>query len=224
VRIARLACLVGWVALLACAKVGAQDRTLPEVLSEVNRYQDRVRQQVRNLRVVQLVLQRSSEEERKEQALVTYRPPAQVDRQVQWSNIGHPSNGFPLKHLIGFPLNPVEYRVALVGTETIRGHEAYKLQIKPVPGDAKRVDGFLWVSTRDFGPVKVEGDMTNPPFPIKSIRMSWDFEPGLSGIWMLRQDSTSAVAKIVFKTIKGQSVASYDHYELNADLAAPKEP
>jgi hypothetical protein len=36
---------------------------------------------------------------------------------------------------------------------------------------------------------------------------------------VLKQDSTAAVAKIVFKTIKGQSIASYDHYEVNVEVA-----
>jgi len=212
--------LGGLLAVLLCLLAEAQGaKDITTVVAEVNRYQERARRLVQNLRVVQLVVQQSGDEERKEQATVIYHPPDDPKRDVQWSNIGHPTNGFPLKNLIGFPLQGADYKVSLVGTETIRGHATYKLQLKPLAGDEKRIDGFLWVSTSDYGPVRVEGDLTNTPFPIKSLKMVWDYEPGLSGLWVLKRDSTAAVAKIVFKTIKGQSVASYDHYEMNVSLA-----
>jgi len=219
-RITGWALLNSLLVLLSLGFAGAQEeKDIDKIVTEANRYQERTRRLVQNLRVVQLVVQESSREERKEQAVVVYRPPSDVKREVQWSNIGHPSNGFPLKHMIGFPLAKTDYEISLVGTETVRGHAAYKLQIRPAPGDGRRINGFLWVSASDFGPVRVEGDMTNPPFPVKSLKMAWDYEPGPSGIWVLRRDSTDAVAKIVFKTIKGQSVATYDHYEINVELA-----
>ena len=212
--------LLGGLTAVLCILAEAQEaKDITTIVAEVNRYQERARRLVQNLRVVQLVVQQSGDEERKEQAVVIYHPPEDPKRDVQWSNIGHPTNGFPLKNLIGFPLQGAAYKVSLVGTETIRGHATYKLQLKPLPGEEKRIDGFLWVSTSDYGPVRVEGDMANPPFPIKSLKMAWDYEPGLSGLWMLKRDSTAAVAKILFKTIKGQSVASYDHFEMNVDLA-----
>lgn len=207
---------MGLLAAICCGLSDAQEsQDIAKIVAEANRYQDRARRLVQNLKVTQLVVQQSGDEARKEQAIVLYRPPEGVKRDVEWSNIGHPSNGFPLKHLIGFPIRESDYKVSLVGADTVRGHATYKLQIKPQPTDLKRVDGYLWVSTSDFGPVRVEGDMTNPPFPIKSLKMAWDYEPGISGLWMLKQDSTAAVAKIVFKTIKGQSVATYDHFEMN---------
>lgn len=206
--------------LFFCGGAVAQaGKEVDSIVTGVNRYQERARKQVQVLKVVQLVVQKSGDEERKEQATVVYRPPSEVKREVEWSNIGHPSNGFPLKHMIGFPLRETEYKVLLVGAETVRGHDTFKLQIKPVAGDEKRIDGFLWVSKSDYGPVQVEGDMTNTPFPIKSLKMFWAYEPGPSGLWMLKEDSTSAVAKIVFKTIRGQSVASYDRYEVNVSVA-----
>lgn len=224
-RTGRRALLNGLLLYLICGRALAQgDKDIDKIISEVNRYQEQARKLVRNLKVVQLVVQESAQQERKEQAVVTYRPPSDFDREVQWSNIGHPSNSFPLKHLIGFPLQKTDYAVSLVGTETVRGHATYKLQLKPMPGDERRVDGFLWVSSSDYGPVKVEGDMTNPPFPIKSLKMEWDYEPGPSGLWVLKRDSTDAMAKIVFKTIKGQSVATYDHYELNPVSDGAKAP
>lgn len=219
-RTSRRVLFKGLLLCLICGRASAQgEKDIDGIVAEVNRYQERARKLVQNLKVVQLVVQESSKEERKEQAVIVYRPPLDVKREVQWSNIGHPSNGFPLKHLIGFPLLKTDYKVSLVGTETVRGHAAYKLQLKPMPGEERRIDGFLWVSASDYGPVKVEGDMTNTPFPIKSLKMAWDYEPGPSGLWVLKRDSTDAVAKIVFKTIKGQSVATYDHYEMNAELA-----
>jgi hypothetical protein len=211
-----LLCLLGNQALAQGDKDIDKTISIDKIISEVNQYQERARKLVQNLKVVQLVVQASGEEERKEQATVTYHPPSEVKREVQWSNIGHPSNGFPLKHLLGFPLLTTNYDVSLVGTETVGGHAAYKLQLKPKPGDERRIDGFLWVSTTDYGPVKVEGNMTNPPFPIKSLKMVWDYGPGPSGLWVIKRDFTDAVAKIVFKVIKGQSTATYDHYELNA--------
>lgn len=223
-RTGRRALLNGLLLCLLCGRALAQgdkdiDKaiSIDKIISEVNQYQERARKQVQNLKVIQLVVQASGQEERKEQAVVVYHPPSDVKREVQWSNIGHPSNGFPLKHILGFPLQKTDYEVSLVGNETVGGHAAYKLQLKPKPGDERRIDGFLWVSTSDYGPVKVEGAMTNPPFPIKSLKMAWDYAPGPSGLWVLKRDFTDAVAKIVFKTIKGQSVATYDHYELNTE-------
>lgn len=219
-RTSRRALLSGLFLCLICGRASAQgEQDIDKIVAAVNQYHERARKLVQNLKVVQLVVQESSKEERKEQAVVVYRPPSDVKREVQWSNVGHPVNGFPLKHLLGFPLLKTDYQVSLLGTESVRGHATYKLQLKPMPGDQRRIDGFLWVSASDYGPVRVEGDMTNPPFPIKSLKMVWDYEPGPSGLWVLKRDATDAVAKVVFKTIKGQSVATYDHYEMNVELA-----
>ena len=207
--------LIGFLILFACSGAGAQE--VDRIVAEVNRYQERARAFVRSLSVVQLVVQESKGDERREKAVVIYRPPSLVDRKVEWTNIGHPSNAFPLKNLIGFPLGNYDYTVRLIGTDVVRGHITYKLKIDPARDKVRRIKGHLWISAWNYGPVKVVGEMTNPPFPIRTLKMEWDYEPGSSGIWMLKRDSTAARAKILFKTIKGNSVAYYDDYELEAE-------
>ena len=212
------AILTGLLILVASGRSGAQDSPgLEEIVARVNKYQEGAFQFVRSIKVVQTVVQESSKETRKEKALVLFQPPSQVNREVQWSNIGHPSNGFPLKHLMGFRLLQQDYTVSLVGVDEVGDQKTYKLRIQPTAEKGRGVDGFLWVSARDYGPVKVAGSMTNPPFPIKSIKMEWAYLPGPSGLWVLQRDSTDALAKIVFKTIKGTSVATYSDYEMEGE-------
>lgn len=88
------------------------------------------------------------------------------------------------------------YDFALLGRETIDGHDCYVLQLSPKRRAVELIDGKAWVDTHDFVLRRIEGvTAKSPSVWLKGLTVTINYAQ-VNGVWV--QTATKAVADVRF--------------------------
>jgi len=100
------------------------------------------------------------------------------------------------RHSEQHELTSRNYDFALLGQETIAGHDCYVLQLLPKRQAVELVRGRMWVDAGNFAVRRIEGETAkSPSMWIKDVRVTVEFGQ-VNGVWL--QTSTRAVAEVRF--------------------------
>ncbi len=88
------------------------------------------------------------------------------------------------------------YDFALLGRETVDGHDCYVLQLSPKRQAVELIRGRAWVDSKEFAVRKIEGAVAkNPSIWIKNINLTINYAD-VNGVWL--QTATRAIADVRF--------------------------
>ena len=88
------------------------------------------------------------------------------------------------------------YDFALLGRETVEGHDCYVLQLTPKRQAVELINGKAWIDAHDFILRQIQGATAkNPSMWIKGLTLTINYGQ-VNGIWV--QTSTRAVAEVRF--------------------------
>ena len=91
-------------------------------------------------------------------------------------------------------VSPANYDLALLGRDSIDGHDCYVLQLSPRREAVELVRGKAWVDANDFEIRRITGETAkNPSFWIKKLNLTINYDQ-VNGVWV--QTSTQAVADV----------------------------
>lgn len=137
-------------------------------------------------------------------AQVNFVPPAQKDYTIVRAEGSDRATGIVRKvldhetsmatHSDGHELAPANYDFALLGHETIDGHDCYVLGISPKREAVELVRGRAWVDATSFNIRRIAGQTAkNPSFWIKNLNVTLNYDE-VNGVWV--QTSTQAIADV----------------------------
>jgi hypothetical protein len=93
-------------------------------------------------------------------------------------------------------INSANYSFALLGRETIEGHDCYVLQLSPKRQEVELVRGKAWVDAKNFEILRVNGETAKTPSMwLKKLTVTINFGH-VNGVWL--ETSTQAVADVRF--------------------------
>lgn len=150
---------------------------------------------------------------RRADAVLSYVAGGGVDREILRSELSHMYGEYTLQSLVGPFLEPSEYEVSLEGIEEQEGHECHRMAVEALVRDRDHFDGTVWISLGRPGPVRVEGTVADPPFPVTEIGFDKTFELLPCGLWMVRRH-TAEVEVSLFGRRRGIRHIFYDLYEV----------
>ena len=137
-------------------------------------------------------------------AQVNFVPPAQKDYMIVKAEGSDRGTGIVRKVLDhetsmatqsdGHELTPANYDFALLGRETVDGHECYVLGLSPKREAVELVRGKAWVDASSFDIRRIAGETAKTPsFWIKKLNVTLNYGE-VNGIWV--QTSTQAIADV----------------------------
>jgi hypothetical protein len=155
-------------------------------------------------REYQLLAQGSAKANSDVVAQVNFVPPTQKDYTIVKAEGSDRGTGIVRKildhetsmatHSDGHELTPANYDFALLGRETIDGHDCYVLSISPKREAVELVRGKAWVDAGSFDIRRIAGETAkNPSFWIKNLNVTLNYGE-VNGVWV--QTSTQAVADV----------------------------
>jgi len=147
-------------------------------------------------------------------AILSYKSGEEMIREVLSSDLAHPAGQYRLSSLVGPVLDEDEYVVRFEGVEEVGGHECYRLAVGAIARDADHFDGTVWVSTADASPVRIVGEVADPPFPVVWIHIDKTFERHASGLWLLYRHTGEVEVSVLFVKKKGLRHIFYEDYEV----------
>lgn len=96
----------------------------------------------------------------------------------------------------GHEISSANYDFALLGRETIEGHDCYVLQLSPRREEVELVRGKAWIDSRSFDILRVKGETAkSPSMWLKKLTVTINFGH-VNGVWL--ETSTQAVADVRF--------------------------
>ncbi len=109
-------------------------------------------------------------------------------------------------------VSSANYDFALLGRETLDGHDCYVLQLTPKREAVELVRGKAWVDAGNFEVRRIEGDTAkSPSFWLKKLNVTINYGH-VNGVWL--ETSTQAVADV---RLAGTHV--FTSKELNVETA-----
>jgi outer membrane lipoprotein-sorting protein len=91
-------------------------------------------------------------------------------------------------------IGPANYDFALLGRQTIDGHDCYVLQLSPKREAVELVRGKAWVDAGDFEVRRIEGETAkSPSMWIKKVNVTINYGK-VNGVWL--ETSTQAIADV----------------------------
>ena len=228
-----LALSVGWLALGLSAPCAADSAAvipsitvadsaaapvpdLADILARYNAVIVRERAAVESLRVVQTMIEPQEDGSSKtSEAVLVYTTADGMDRREVFCEITHPAGDYTLDSLIGPALRPEEYDLRYAGSDTVAGEEAYHISVTAIVRDRRHFDGDVWISTRDLAPMRVTGEVADPPFPVVLITLDKSFESGPGGLRLLRRHSGEVEINLLLGTKRGLRHIFYDDYRVS---------
>ena len=155
-------------------------------------------------REYQLSSEKAQNPESEVLAEINFVPPSQKDytvRKVEGSDRGtdivrrvleHESQ--MANHAESHELSARNYQFALLGQETVDGHNCYLLQLTPKRHEPELLNGKAWVDAATFQVRRIEGTPAkNPSWWISNLHVTIDYG-AVQGIWT--QLATRAVADV----------------------------
>lgn len=86
------------------------------------------------------------------------------------------------------------YDFALIGEQTLNGHDCYVLRLSPKREDKSLLDGQAWIDKSSYLLRRIDGEMAKmPSWWLKAVHVTLDFDE-LDGMWL--QERTRAVADV----------------------------
>lgn len=155
-------------------------------------------------REYQLLAQGSNTANSSVVAQVNFVPPAQKDYTIVKAEGSDRGTGIVRKvldhetsmatHSDGHELTPANYDFALLGRETVNGHDCYLLGISPRREAVDLVRGKAWIDAKSFDIRRIAGETSkSPSFWIKKLNVTLNYGE-VNGVWL--QTSTQAVADV----------------------------
>jgi hypothetical protein len=114
-------------------------------------------------------------------------------------------------------ITPANYRLELLGEETVRNYRCYALRAFPKRVDKYLFEGKLWVDKEDFAVVRIEGrPAANLSFWIKRADFVREYQK-VDGFWLPMRDETAVDVRFY-----GKKVLTIDHrdYTVRGDYRA----
>lgn len=145
-------------------------------------------------------------------AVLSYEKGAGMTRDETFSELSYPAGHYTLSSLVGPELDPSEYAVQLLGTEDVDGVLCYRLRVEALERDVDHMDGTVWIAADTFGPVRVTGEVSDPPFPVTRIKLDKRFELGSPGLWLLRMHTGEVEVSLLLTSRQGLRHIFYDDY------------
>lgn len=136
---------------------------------------------------------------------------------------------------------PKAFDFQFVGEEAVNGRPAWVLQAAPHPGYRaqgtygkmfSKVAGKLWVDKRDFGWIKVDGNVIQPfsmglffARVLRGSHITMEQTRLAEGLWMPQRIEVRAAAKILFvKSLVIDRILTYSEYEPPQSAAPATSP
>lgn len=207
----------GWLALVLAIPCAAQPARpdLIDILARYNAVIVRERAVIESLRVEQTMIEPQEDGSSKtSEAVLVYTRADGMERREIFSEITHPAGDYTLDSLIGPELRSDEYDLRYVGNDTVAGEETYHISVTALVRDRRHFDGDVWISTRDLGPVRVTGEVADPPFPVVLITLDKSFEPVPESLRLLRRHSGEVEVNLLLGKKRGLRHIFYDDYRV----------
>ncbi len=195
--------------------ISASAPDLADILARYNAVIVRERAVIDSLRVVQTMIEPQEDGSAKtSEAILVYTRASGMDRREVFSEITHPAGDYTLDSLIGPELRAEEYDLEYAGRDTIAGEEAHHFRVTAIVRDRRHFDGDVWISASDLAPVRVTGQVADPPFPVVLITLDKSFEAGPEGLRLLRRHSGEVEVNLLLGTRRGLRHIFYDDYRV----------
>ncbi len=205
--------------LCASSPCGGVDSWAPELVDILSRYNAVIvweRAAVESLSVRQTMVEPQADGSTKtSEAALEYTVEGGMERHVIFSEISNPAGEYTLDSLIGPELRDGEYALEYAGCDTVEGEATYHVRVTAVSRDSRHFDGDIWISSADFTPVRVAGQVADAPFPVVLITLDKSFKPGPGGLRLLHRHSGEVEVNLLFGTRRGLRHIFYDDYEVS---------
>jgi hypothetical protein len=155
-------------------------------------------------REYQLLAQGSNQANSNVVAQINFVPPAQKDYTIVKAEGSDRGTGIVRKvldhetsmatHNDGHELTLANYDFAVLGRETLDGHDCYVLSISPKREAVDLVRGKAWIDAKSFDIRRIAGETSKTPsFWIKKLNVTLNYGE-VNGVWV--QTSTQAIADV----------------------------
>ena len=192
--------------------------TVDSVEEILGRYNDGIRRVlagIESLRVAQTIFEPQDDGSTKRAcAVLNYARGLGMTREETFSELTYPVGEYTLSSLVGPDLDPSVYSVEYAGVDEQEGVPCHRLEVTATDRDCKHFDGSIWISTESFAPVRVVGEVADPPFPAKEIRLDKVFTEGPHGLWLVRRHRGRGEFRVLFISKQGERQIYYDDYEI----------
>lgn len=141
----------------------------------------------------------------------------EMRREEVRSTLRYPAGDYTLASLVGPFILDGEYDVELRGREMVEGQASYRLELTAIVRDSDHFDGTVWVADDGSGPVRIVGEVADPPFPALEIRLDKSFEPGPGGYRLLRRHTGEVRVSLLLGSKWGLRHIFYEGYLLGAE-------
>lgn len=186
-----------------------------EILSRYNEGIHRTLAGIESLRVVQTIFEPQDDGSTKRAcAILSYEGERGMVREETFSELAYPVGEYTLSSLVGPVLEPSGYSVEYAGVEEEEGVSCHRLEVTATSRDHKHFDGSVWISTENLAPVRIVGEVADPPFPAKEVRLDKLFAEGPNGLRLVRRHAGRGEFRILFVTKRGERTIYYDDYEI----------
>jgi hypothetical protein len=187
--------------------------TLEEILRHYNEGIRRALAGIDSLRVAQTMFEPQDDGSTKRAcAVLVYSRAHGMTRTETFSELIYPVGEYALTSVVGPELDPSAYSVEYAGLDEEEGVSCHRLEVTATDRDYRHFDGSIWISARDFAPVRVVGEVADPPFPAREIRLDKTFVPGPHDLWLVRSHRGWGEFKLLFISKRGERQIYYDDY------------
>jgi len=147
-------------------------------------------------------------------AVLTYVAGERMTREELSSELSYPAGEYTLESLTGPELGVDEYSLTLSGTEELEETLCYRVDVRAVLRDMHHFDGTIWISVVDHGPVRIVGEVADPPFPVTEITLDKSFGPYGDGMRLLTRHSGEVEVNLILGRKRGLRHIFYEDYSI----------
>jgi len=189
---------------------------LDRILAEYNAGIERSEAFIESLWVEQVIIDPQDDGTNKEaRAVLKYGRDGRMEREVTKRGVPYMVGEYTLGSLLGPTMLEDQYRIAHDGVEMKEGVLCHRLSVEALVRDADHFDGTLWVSCERPGPVRIIGEVSDPPFPAVRVALDKAFQQGPYGVWLVRRHTGEAEVSLLVRR-RGVRHIFYDGYRVVA--------
>lgn len=177
---------------------------------------------VEGLRVAQTIFEPQDDGGTKRAcATLSYEREHGMVRVETFSELVYPVGEYTLLSLVGPVLDRSTYNVQYTGMDEVEGVPCHRLEVTAISRDPKHFDGSIWISIESLAPVRIVGEVADPPFPAVEVSLDKVFAEGPHGLWFVRRHAGRGEFRVLFITKRGERTIYYDDYEV--EFAEPPD-